>query len=72
MGKPSKSADAKLGDARRPNADLLDRFLRDESGASAIEYALIASGVSIVIAGSVMTAGTTVKNLYVSVANALK
>ena len=28
--------------------------------------------VSIVIAGSVMTAGTTVKNLYVSVANALK
>jgi pilus assembly protein Flp/PilA len=72
MGKPSKSADAKLGDAKRPHADLLHRFLRDDSGASAIEYALIASGVSIVIAGSVMTAGTTVKNLYVSVANALK
>jgi pilus assembly protein Flp/PilA len=67
MGKPSKSADAKFTDGK-----LLGRFLRDESGASAIEYALIASGVSIVIAGSVMTAGTTVKNLYVSVANALK
>ena len=28
---------------------LLGRFLRDESGTSAIEYAIIASGVSIVI-----------------------
>jgi pilus assembly protein Flp/PilA len=67
MWKQSELADAKFTDG-----SLLDRFLRDESAASAIEYALIASGVSIVVAGSVMTAGTTVKNLYVSVANALK
>ena len=33
---------------------LLGRFLRDESGTSAIEYAIIASGVSIVIVGTVV------------------
>jgi pilus assembly protein Flp/PilA len=42
---------------------LLGRFLRDESGASAIEYAIIASGISIVIVGTVATLGTGVKNL---------
>jgi pilus assembly protein Flp/PilA len=39
---------------------LLGRFLRDESGTSAIEYAIIASGVSIVIVGTVATLGTAV------------
>jgi pilus assembly protein Flp/PilA len=51
---------------------VLGHFLRDESGSTAIEYALVASGVSIVIAGTVTTVGTTVKNFYVSVADALK
>ena len=43
---------------------LLGRFLRDESGTSAIEYAMIASGVSIVIVGTVATLGTAVKGFY--------
>ena len=51
---------------------LLGRFLRDESGTSAIEYAIIASGVYIVIVGTVATLGTAVKGLYTSVADALK
>lgn len=51
---------------------LLGRFLRDESGSSAIEYAIIASGVSIVIVGAVATLGTAVKDFYTSVADALK
>jgi pilus assembly protein Flp/PilA len=51
---------------------LLARFLRDESGTTAIEYALIASGVSIVIVGTVATLGTSVKGFYSSVASALK
>jgi pilus assembly protein Flp/PilA len=51
---------------------LLVRFLRDESGASAIEYAIIASGVSIAIVGTVATLGTNVKAFYTSVASALK
>ena len=46
--------------------------LRDESGTSAIEYAIIASGVSIVIVGTVATWGTAVKGFYTSVADALK
>ena len=47
-------------------------FLRDESGTSAIEYAIIASGVSIVIVGTVATLGTAVKGFYGNVADALK
>ena len=51
---------------------LFGRFLRDQSGATAIEYVMIASGVSIVIAGTVATLGTAVKGFYTSVADALK
>jgi pilus assembly protein Flp/PilA len=52
--------------------DLLGRFIRDESGTTAIEYAIIASGVSIAIVGTVATLGTEVKNLYTAVTDALK
>jgi pilus assembly protein Flp/PilA len=41
------------------------RFLRAQDGATAIEYALIAAGISIAIAGAVTTIGSTVKtDLY--------
>jgi pilus assembly protein Flp/PilA len=49
------------------------RFMRDESGATAIEYALVASGVAVAIASTVMSLGSAVKNnLYNNVATALK
>jgi pilus assembly protein Flp/PilA len=48
------------------------RFAHDVSGATAIEYALIASGVSIVIAATVFTLGANVKAYYTNVATALK
>jgi pilus assembly protein Flp/PilA len=51
---------------------LVGGFLRDERGATAIEYALIASGVSIAIVGTVATLGTNVKGFYSSVSTALK
>ena len=51
---------------------LFGRFLRDEYGSTAIEYALIASGVSIVIVGTIATLGASVKGFYSSVATALK
>jgi pilus assembly protein Flp/PilA len=54
------------------DAGLLSRFVRDDSGATAIEYALIASGISIVIASTVFSLGTTVKGQYTSVSTALK
>ncbi len=46
-------------------------LVRDERGATAIEYALIASGVSIVIVGTVVGLGTNVKGLFTTVATAL-
>jgi pilus assembly protein Flp/PilA len=41
------------------------RFLRAQEGATAIEYALIASGISVAIAGTVMTLGSALQtNFY--------
>jgi pilus assembly protein Flp/PilA len=48
------------------------RFARNERGATAIEYALIASGVSIVIVAVVSGLGTQVKTLFTSVSSSLK
>jgi pilus assembly protein Flp/PilA len=50
----------------------LRRFFGDTCGTTSLEYAIIASGVSIVIVGSVMTLGSDVKGFYSSVATALK
>jgi pilus assembly protein Flp/PilA len=50
----------------------IDRFLHDEQGATSIEYALIASGVSVVIVGTIATLGANVKGFYQSISTALK
>jgi pilus assembly protein Flp/PilA len=46
-------------------------FLRNDSGATAIEYALIASGVAGAIIIVVFSLGTSVQNMYISVSSAL-
>jgi pilus assembly protein Flp/PilA len=52
---------------------LVLRFLNDDSATTAIEYALIAAGVSIVIIGAVNTIGTQLNTvLYDKIATALK
>ena len=51
---------------------MLRRFLDNESGTTAIEYALIASGVSIVIMVSVMATGTSLKTMYQTVSDSFK
>ena len=51
---------------------LIARFLRDESGATAIEYGLIAAGISIVIITAVNGIGTTVKGKFTSINTSLK
>jgi len=48
------------------------RFINDEGGATAIEYAMIASGVGVVIAASVVSLGSNVKGLFTSVSTSLK
>ena len=47
-------------------------FLRDESGATAIEYGLIAAGISIAIIAVVQGAGTNLKKTFGTVSSALK
>jgi pilus assembly protein Flp/PilA len=48
------------------------RFAGDESGATAIEYAMIASGVGVAIAATVVNLGSGVKGLFTSVSSSLK
>ena len=47
------------------------RFLRDDSGATAIEYGLIAAGISVVIIGTVNTLGSQLKNTFNTVSTQL-
>ena len=51
---------------------LVTRFVKDESGATAIEYGLIAAGISIAIITVVGTVGTSLNTLFTKVATALK
>ena len=50
----------------------LQRFIRDESGATAIEYGLIAAGISVVIIAAVQAVGTALSTKLTSVAGSLK
>ena len=50
---------------------LLASFLQDESGATAIEYGLIAAGISVAIIAVVQGLGTKLKSTFTSVQNAL-
>jgi pilus assembly protein Flp/PilA len=51
---------------------LFARFIQDQAGATAIEYALIASGISIVILGAATAVGATVSAQYSTVASSLR
>jgi pilus assembly protein Flp/PilA len=46
-------------------------FLRDERGASSIEYALVAAGIAVAIVSAVNSLGDTVKGMYETVATAM-
>jgi pilus assembly protein Flp/PilA len=47
-------------------------FFRDETGATAIEYGLIAAGISVAIITVVGTLGTSLNATFTSVQTALK
>jgi pilus assembly protein Flp/PilA len=57
---------------RLPVLTLALRFLRDDTGATAIEYAMIASGIGVAIAATIVSLGSSVKGLYQNVYTALK
>jgi pilus assembly protein Flp/PilA len=46
-------------------------FLRDQSGATAIEYALIAAGIGIAIITAVNALGTEISSKFDSIKNSL-
>ncbi len=48
------------------------RFLRDESGATAIEYGLIVAGISVAIITVVGSLGSSLSTTFTSVQTALK
>eukprot|EP01037_Dinobryon_pediforme_P011706 gene11706-11795_t len=47
---------------------VVSRFLKNEDGASAIEYALVASLIAVAIVGSVTAIGTKLSALYADIA----
>lgn len=49
----------------------LKNFLNDESGATAIEYGLIAAGIAVAIISAVSSVGTAVSGTFQSVATAM-
>jgi pilus assembly protein Flp/PilA len=51
---------------------LLARFAKDESGATAIEYGLIAAGISVAIIVVVNALGGTLQNTFANVNNQLR
>jgi pilus assembly protein Flp/PilA len=51
---------------------LIARFVKDESGATAIEYGLIAAGISLAIIAVVNGLGTNLNNKFSSVNSQLK
>jgi len=52
--------------------EALRRFAADESGATAIEYGLIASGIALAIITVVQGVGTKINSTFTNVKNALK
>ena len=66
----SAGADTTIAEVTLKNKFL--RFLRDESGATAIEYGLIAAGISLAIIAAVNGLGTNLNSAFTSVNSSLK
>ena len=52
--------------------NILIRFLRNKSGATAIEYGLIAAGIAVAIIATVQALGSNLNATFTSVSTALK
>ena len=51
--------------------NLISRFVKDESGATAIEYALIAAGIGIAIITAVNALGTAISGKFDAIRTSL-
>jgi pilus assembly protein Flp/PilA len=52
-------------------SNLLSRFVRDESGATAIEYGLIAALIAVAIIGALTALGSSLSTTFSSVSGSL-
>jgi pilus assembly protein Flp/PilA len=52
--------------------NLIARFVKDESGATAIEYGLIAAGIALAIIAVVNGLGSNLNTKFTSINNSLK
>jgi pilus assembly protein Flp/PilA len=52
--------------------NLVSRFVKDESGATAIEYGLIAAGIALAIIAAVQGVGTKLSSNFGSIQTSLK
>jgi pilus assembly protein Flp/PilA len=55
-----------------PMKNLISRFVKDQSGATAIEYGLIAAGISLAIIAVVNGLGTNLNAKFTSINTSLK
>ena len=66
------SSDSPVWIKELPMKNLFVRFVKDESGATAIEYGLIAAGISLAIIAVVNGLGTTLNTKFTSINASLK
>ncbi len=52
--------------------DKIRAFLADESGATAIEYGLLAALIAVVIIGGAQVLGTSIKDLFTKISDCVK
>ena len=52
--------------------NLVSRFVKDESGATAIEYGLIAAGIAVAIITAVNGVGTALSTKFTGISTSLK
>jgi pilus assembly protein Flp/PilA len=50
----------------------LTAFLNDESGATSIEYSVVAAGIALAIVTAVVRLGTTVHGMFTAIMTAMK
>jgi len=66
------SSDSHVWIMELPMKNLFVRFVNDNSGATAIEYGLIAAGISVAIIAVVNGLGTTLNTKFTSISSQLK
>ena len=51
---------------------MIERFLKDQSAATAIEYGLIAAGIALAIIGAVNTLGSSMSSKFTDLSTSIK